>query len=76
MKFYIVIEKITEDTFYDVAHVHVGFIEDKGILIKLPIPKTLNNEIIDSFITQEISKIFEYTNETMLRWIVQSKKGE
>ena len=60
---YIIIERIDHDTFYDIAFVRLGFIEEEGIIIKLPIPHTINTEWVDLYITEALDKIVNYIKE-------------
>lgn len=60
MRTYVIVEQIKADTFYDVAYVRVGVPEDNGVLLKIPVPKELNSDWIDSILTKEIKKIVKY----------------
>lgn len=61
MKHYVMLESIEHDRFYDVALVRVGEMDDdKGVLLFLPIPQSLNTEWIDQLLSTELNKILEY----------------
>lgn len=61
MKYYVIIEDITQDQFYDIAFIRVGQMDDQtGVLLSLPIPHGLNHEWVDKLINNELNKILEY----------------
>lgn len=60
LKTYVMIENIEHDTFYDIAHIRVGVVEDDGVLLSIPVSKDLNDEWIDRLITESISGLVDY----------------
>jgi hypothetical protein len=60
---YKLIEHVEEAEFYDIAHFRVGFMNDEGVLLKLPVPKTLNTDQLDNLLTGELVKLIHYLRE-------------
>jgi hypothetical protein len=57
---YKILEQIEHDQFYDIAYVRVGFVDDDGVLMKLPVPKELNTQQLDDMLTAELNKLTTY----------------
>lgn len=61
MKYYVIIEDIEQDQFYDIAFIRVGQMDDnEGVIVTLPIPHGLNNDWVDHIFSLELNKILEY----------------
>lgn len=72
---YKILEKVEEDEFFDIAHIRVGFMEDEGVLLHLPVPKTLNNDQLDLVLTKELLKLSVYIMEN-IEWQENPRKPE
>ena len=62
-KIYVLLDEVLVDDQFDLAHVRVGYVEDDGIVMHIPVPKNVNNEWLDKLITEEIMKLVEYLQE-------------
>ncbi len=65
MEHYIIVDRIEDDQFYDVAVVHFGQKQDidhkdPGVILHIPIPKGFNAAWVDTIITYQINKLVEY----------------
>jgi len=65
MAHYVILERIEENEFYDIAIVRFGLKldiddPDEGIILDIPIPKGINDTWVDHIITFEINKLMEY----------------
>jgi len=60
INFYKIIEEVEEDEFYDIAHIRVGYKGDEGIVLHLPVPKSLNTDQLDQIFTDELFQLIIY----------------
>ena len=74
-KIYVILDEVELDDQFDMAHVRVGYVEDDGIVLNIPVPKNLNNEWLDKLITEEVTKLIEYLQEEA-EWQESRKRPE
>jgi hypothetical protein len=66
VKYYIILEKVVHDVYYDLAYVHVGLVEDQqGIMLKIPVPQSVNNDWLDKYLTKQVNKLIGYIEQNL-----------
>lgn len=66
LKYYIILEKVVHDVYYDIAYVHVGLVEDQqGIMLKIPVPQSVNNDWLDKYLTKQVKKLIGYMEQNL-----------